>query len=203
MRSARERLGGYLYPIRGELAEIYLHHWPDWRVQLSGLQELATASARKLGKDWQVKSFSAGVLIDGKKAWDEGILLIKAPTSSDRFPRAALHTAAQVKVEKELTALEQTIKDHIREIGTSMQPPTLSILEGGYRRDFILEALPPDIEVLRYVFNARGGRLSATEVARLRAWNLQVTQMPLDISIEEFDALAQQIMYAAEDYLAK
>ena len=137
----------FFYPIRGELAEIYLHHWPDWRIQMSSLEELADGVARKLPGNWTPEQFSGGALIDGKKAWDEGILLIKAPSSSDRLPRAVLHTSAQVKVENNLTALDQIVTDRLREIGTSFEAPTLSIIRGGFRRDFVLEASPSGASV--------------------------------------------------------
>ena len=165
--------------------------------------EIATGVARKLPGKWEPKLFSGGALIDGRKAWDEGILLIKAPTSTDKQARAALHTAAQMRVANRVTAIEQTIKDHRREIGRSSTIPTLSIYESGHRRDFKLEALPSDVEILRYVFNARGGQLDAVDVAKLKAANLRATQMPLDLSIDDIDPLARQFMYTAEDYLAK
>lgn len=201
LRKSSEARGSF-FPIRGELAEIYLHHWPDWRIQLSGLEEIAAASARKLGRDWSVKPFSSGALIDGKKAWDEGILLIKAPTAGDRFPRAVLHTAAQVKVEKHVTALDQIILDQIREKGERAALRQLTIIEGRHRRNFLLEnAL--EVEPVRYVFYATRGRISPSSVERLRRAGLRATPQPLDISIDEFDALTLQIMKAAEDFLTK
>lgn len=191
--------GGYFYPIRGELAEIYLHHWPNWRITMTSLEEIANSYAVKLGKGWKVQPFSGGALIDGKKAWDEGILLIKPPSGNDRMPRAVLVSAAQVKVEDYVTALEQTIKDRMREIGTSMGFPRLSLIEGNFTRDFILETLPEGIEPVRFVFNALEGKITPYQIAKLRAVNLQVTQMPLDISIDEFGELARQVMYAVRD----
>jgi hypothetical protein len=191
-REAKKVLGGYLYPIRGNLGEIYLHHWPEWQIQLSGLLEIASDSARKLGKDWSPKVFSGGLFLDGKKVWDEGILLLKAPTSTDKIPRAALHTAAQIKVAEIVLALEQTIKDRfVREIGRT-KLPRLSIIEEGLRRDFVLEVLPPDIGVVRYVFNAYGGDLRG--IKSLKSSGLKVYQMELDASVSEFEAMAAQII---------
>jgi len=204
LRQAREIYGGNLYPIRGELAEIYLHHWPSWRLERSSLLEVANRISRtKLRGGWKPAPFSGGALIDGKKAWDEGILLVKPPSPGDRIQRAALFVAAQVKVEKRVTALQQIINDRVREVGTGGAPPILTLFEGNTQRDFVLETLPPDVEVLRYVFNAQGGKLSRADVALLQQHGLRATPRELDISIEGFDALASFIMDSAPDYLAK
>jgi len=72
----------------------------NWKLLRSSLAEIAARDARKLGRDWQVQSFSGGVRIDGQLAWDEGLLLLKLPSSSDRNALAGIHTAAQVKVAK-------------------------------------------------------------------------------------------------------
>jgi hypothetical protein len=203
LRQARERFGGNLYPIRGELAEIYLHHWPSWRLERSSLLEIAAQIARKrLPRGWKPVPFSAGALIDGKKAWDEGVLLVKPPSPEDRIQRAALFAAAQVKVEKRVTALLQIINDRAREVGTGARP-TLTLFEGNTKRDFVLEALPPDIEVIRYVFNAQGGKLSLRDVALLQQHGLRAVPRELDISIEGFEALARFIADTAPEYLAK
>jgi hypothetical protein len=196
LRLAR-RNSGYLYPIRGELAEIYVHYWPAWRVQRASAIELGTATARRLGRGWTVQPFAGGALIDGGKAWDEGVLLLKPPSPADRIPRAVLQTAAQVKVQRRVESLRQTIRDRARERGAGGASPLLTLLEGNRRRDFLLEPLPAGEEVIRYVFHAQLGELSAAEVARLRAAFIEVTAQPLPLSVDEFDALALEIMFAA------
>jgi hypothetical protein len=194
LRLAERSWGGYLYPIRGELAEIYVNFWPAWRIQRDSLMELATATGRRLGRGWRTQPFAAGALIDGKKAWDEGVLLLRPSSASDRLPRAVLHSAAQVKVQPRVTALTQVIKDRTRERGAA---PILTVLEGNQRRDFRLEPLPPSEEVIRYVFHARGGSLSPAQIARLKAAGIEVTAQALPLSVEAFNALAGEIMFAA------
>lgn len=193
------------WTIRGVLAEIYLHHWKPWLLLNSSLEELAEASARKLGKEWRPKAFSGNALINSQKTWDEGILIIKSPGPNDKIPRAVLHTAVQVKVENELSALSQIERDlkREREVGKSSKLPILSILEGRKRQDFMLEVLPPDMAVQRYVFHASAENLRVRGQKLLSNRNLQVQLMPLDIALEEFHALALQILDTAEVYLAK
>jgi hypothetical protein len=199
---ATQRFGGYLYPIRGELGEIYLHHWEGWTLQRSALLEVASHDAAKLPGKWGLQPFSGGAWIDGKKAWDEGILLIKDPTLADQQLRGALHTAAQMKVAQAVYAMQQSINDRLREIGKKTGAPELTIVLHGQRRKIILEALPPDKAVTRYVFYARGGHLPSIDDVKLKAANLQVTAMPVDISIDGFDAVARQVAFVARDFVA-
>lgn len=202
LRQAQRRLGGYLYPVRGDLGEIYLHYWRDWRDLRTGLRETAEAIVYRRLKGWQVMPFSGNVLIDGKKAWDEGILLLKPPKAGDTMPRAALFAAAQVKVAQQSTAILQTIKDRRREIGRGEQLPRVSIVLKGEPQVFLLEALPPDISVTRFIFNAQGGQISLEDVAKLRVEGLQVFPREFDITIEGIDALARQFISVAPKYLA-
>ena len=211
---ARRRAGGYLYPIRGMLGEIYLYHWERWLVQLDSFRLLAEHDLRKLSRDWDPEPivFSGGMRIDGKEAWDQGILLVKPPAPGDLLTRAAIHTAAQMKVSKQqyLPALLQTIKDRLRERGKGIDPPILSIFHEGKRQDFRLEVLPPEFSVHRFVFNARVGDFDASQRAmlarlekQLDSLGMRVNQLTLDMSIEEFDALTRQIMDIAEKYLTR
>jgi hypothetical protein len=190
---ARKR-SGYFYPIRGELAELYVSFWPVWRDQRDALIDLATISRDRLGRGWKVHPFQGGALIDGKKAWDEGILLLKSPSASDQQARAILHTAVQVKAQARVESLLQTIKDRTRERGVK---PVLTLLDDNLRRKLLLESPLPGEEVIRYVFHARGGTLSHHDIARLKSVGIEVTAQPLAMSLEEFDALTLEIILAA------
>ena len=185
---------GIFWKIRGGLAEIYVNYWSVWRIQQDSLVELAKVTARRLGRGWRAQPFAGGALIDGKEAWDEGVLLLRPPSPSDRLPVAVLHSSVQVKVEGEVTALAQTIRDRTRERGDR---PYLTLLEGNQGRAFLLEPMPGGQEVIRYVFHARDGRISAPEIARLRAAGIEVTAQPLPLPVEAWDALAVEIALAA------
>lgn len=79
----------------------------------------------------------------------------------------------------------------------------IRVLEDGVLAPLCIRSLPSSVSANRYVFHARRGKISPADVARLEAWPLRAKVFEMDISIDEFDALALQFMYAAEEFVAK
>lgn len=198
LRSARKVVGGYASKVKGSLGEAYVPNWADWTIQMDSYLELAAREARSLPGTWEARRIVGELRIDGAEAWDEAILLINRDT---RPPQAKLFLAAQYKVEKHDSALEQVRNDVLRETATaSGNLPRVSYREDGVPQiPLALTPMPVGKRSHRYVFNAEGGKVSATEIDRLRAAGIEVNQLNMDVTLDELDRVAQTLLDVVAD----
>lgn len=196
LKDAQSGRSGFHSKIKGTLGEAYAPRWSAWREQRESLIEAAGRLATSLPGNWEVRTFAGNVRLDDAEAWDEVILLV-GRTAPGGPPEAKLFMAAQYKVEKQVTAIKQvTERDVIRE-SAGLQRTQLPLLTiDGQREAFALTPMPADESTYRYIFNAEEGRISAKDIATLRRVNVQVQQMTLDVTLTEFNAVADGIIAA-------
>jgi len=196
VRRARDSANGYLSKIKGLLGEAYVPRWEAWNVQMDGYLELAGREAKALGRNWEARRVMGELRIDGAEAWDEAILLVNSETG-----QAKLFLAAQYKVEKHVSALKQVENDVLRETAVaSGRLPRLTFAElGASPSTFDLTPMPAGKAAHRFVFNAAGGRVSATAIDGLRAAGIEVNQLNLDVSLAELDQIARTLMDVVAD----
>jgi hypothetical protein len=194
--AARQSAGGYLSKVKGLIGEAYVPRWKNWLIQIESFEEVAQRAAAELPGQWTVRPIAGNLRLDGAETWDQAILLARAGSPGSP-PRAKLFLAAQFKVEKQVTALEQVERDAIRETATSAERalPFLTF-EGpdGRVEGWFLEPMPAGQQSHRYVFNASGGRFSQADILRLRQAGIKVEQLNLDVSTAEMDAVANTLL---------
>lgn len=184
--------------IKGLLGEAYISRWPKWRIQRDSFLEVAERVAAERPGGWQAIHFDGTVRLHGSEAWDEVILLVR-PGRAGQPPEANLFLAGQHKVEKYLTALQQTENDAlVRETARAQSKPLIMTLErnGRLQGTYVLTLPPPGQPTYRYVFNASGAKAAQTHITRLKTLGIKVHQMTLDASIDEFNAIADALMLA-------
>ncbi len=202
LRQLRKAPSRFVWPIRGNLGELFLSHWPQWRRELSKLlQEAENIAEREMGSPgWEAVPFSGNVRLGGKMTWDEGILLINR---TKKPPRFALHTAAQVKIQRRVKGVDQIIADRSAEIGKSAKVPELELLTNGTSEVFVYEKLPEHVSTHRYLFYPEEGKITAADIEKLKANKMQAQAVAMDISADDLEALAHQFMYAVEDLISR
>ncbi|MDQ0605401.1 hypothetical protein QF037_009746 [Streptomyces canus] len=189
LRHAKRVLGGSTSKVKGLLGEAYVPRWSGWKVQMDSWREVAELEARALGREWEVRRVVGDLYIDGAESWDEAILLV-----NPRTKQAKLFLAAQYKVEKQVTALQQVQNDALRET-TPGRLPKLTFGDEAYA----LVPMGPGKPSHRYVFNAEGGKVSAADIVRLRAAGLEVQQLNLNLSVAEVGELVAVLIDAVAD----
>lgn len=196
---ARRSFNSHLSKIKGRLGEAYVPRWKGWKVQMKGYLEVAEREARTLpgpGR-WEVRRVFGDLRLNGSETWDEAILLLNHDTVP---PQAKLFLAAQYKVEKQDTALDQIINDLRRETETTASRlPWVTF--PGTPHPYALTPMPVGKTTYRHLFNASGGKFYATSIDRLRNAGIQVEQLTLDISVPEFDLLARQLLDVVDEIL--
>lgn len=193
VQRARRRAHGHLSRIKGHLGEAYVPRWSAWQIQVDGFLDLARREVARRPGHWEVRRVTGDLRIGGRQAWDEAVLLVRRDVSP---PSAELFLAAQFKVEKRVSALRQVHDDARRETALVRHtaPVVLSFRSGDAIENVVLSPPGAGTASHRYVFNAAGGRFSAADVARLRQAGLDVNQLSLDVSVGEFDAVAEALM---------
>ena len=187
-------VSGFRNKIKGFLGEIYLANWHRWHEQLEFAFQNAQRMARfEMSPGYEAVRISGGLKIDGREAWDAAVLLINRRERS-----VVLHTAAQVKVEKELSALKQIIRDRLREVGKDKSIPRVEVLINGRWEKFVLQKLPDGAETERFIFAAQGAKTYERHMRRLEGHMLQSRVMEMDIPYTGFDNLSHQLMFAVE-----
>jgi hypothetical protein len=186
VETARQRVDGYLSPVKGRLGEAYVPRWDAWKIQMEGFLEVAQREARASGRGWEAQRVVGGLRLDGAEAWDEAILLVNRRTG-----HAKLFLAAQYKVEKQVSALTQIENDILRETTSAAGRLPRVTFDG---EAFELTPMPVGKPSHRFVFNAAGGRFSSRDIDRLRAAGIEVNQLNLDISVAEFDQVARTLI---------
>jgi hypothetical protein len=132
--------------------------------------------------------------LNGKETWDEAILIIKNAGAKGEAPEAILHTAAQTKVERRISAVDQSIRDRLREGGLETYQPSLLEIEGENAVAFVLRPNPEAVTVSRYLLHAEGGKVSKTAIQRLIAAGMSLEKLELDITIEQLNRIADHLI---------
>jgi hypothetical protein len=137
-------------------------------------------------------------MVDGRECWDEAVLLVERLRPGMKgLPRAELVMAAQYKVEKRVTALEQIGRDVARESGGGGVPAMFShTLEGGGTRTYTLLPTTGADPPTRFLFNAAGGTVSPQEAAAFAKGNVRAQQGTLNASVDDFGAVADEFLAA-------
>jgi hypothetical protein len=154
----------------------------------------AVKAAKRLGREYAVISVSGTIKLNGKETWDEAILIIKNAGAKGEAPEAILHTAAQTKVERRISAVDQSIRDRLREGGLETYQPSLLEIEGENAVAFVLRPNPEAVTVSRYLLHAEGGKVSKTAIQRLIAAGMSLEKLELDITIEQLNRIADHLI---------
>lgn len=193
--------------VKGALGEAYASRCAEWVDMREAFCDLAMRRAKALNKEarrrasstrWTTVTVRGRVLLDDKLAWDEAVLVIEelAPGMT-RLRRAELVVAAQYKVEKRVSALEQVVRDVERERGAVPGSAMLSYqTASGAMENFDLMPTGGAHRPTRIIFNADGGQLSSAQQAAAAA-QVQFHRGILKASVAEFDAVADELMAAA------
>lgn len=192
-KEAVKALEGYQRKLKGLLGEAYSLRSPAWIIRRKRHLKEAWKAARRLGPGYEVIKVAGEIKLNSRETWDEVILIVKKAGGADEVPEAIVHTAAQTKVEKRLSAIDQIIRDRLRESGLSTYQPSLLEIEG-QKFAFVLRPNPEGVSAFRYLLHAQGGRLSKTNVQRLADAGIAVDKLELDITIEQFNRLADHLI---------
>jgi len=193
-----QKLNGYMVKVRGALGEGYALLSKIWLKEKDVLLADANRIAASLGPGYEahyVTQLEHAILLNGKEGPDALIVILNRETKE-----AILHTSAQVKTAKVSEAIEQTINDQLRGIGQEADKlfplGSLELRLGKNSEAFVLSARGK-IPVNRYIMNAAGGRLPAKDIRLLEELGGKVTEIELDMSVDQFTHLAITIMEAA------
>jgi hypothetical protein len=200
---------GYHNKVKGALGEAYVSRCAEWTDLRGGFVDVARRRAAQLNQmavrqgsptRWTtlVATLDGRISIDGKDAWDEAVLIVEqVRPGMNRLRRAELVAAAQYKVEKRVSALEQVISDVERERGGMGGQARLTYRVSGATSNFNLLPTGGAHRPTRLIFNADGGKLSAAAEAAFKANNVQVWRGVLKASVAEFDIVADELLAAA------
>jgi hypothetical protein len=196
LSQARSRIGGYRSKIKGLLGEAYAPRWQSWLISLQGYLEIARRSAASLPGEWEVVPVVGDLRLEGKEVWDQAILLVRQGQPG-RAAEARLFLAAQFKVEKQISALEQIENDVLRETtpGATSRLPVLTVDQSGRTETYLLTPMSAGEQTHRLLFNAAGGKLGPTAINRLQAAGIEVHQMNLDVSLAEMDSVVDTLIH--------
>ncbi len=186
--------------LKGVINELYTSKWAGWAAQRVKLLDEAVAVAERLPQPpgWDVIPVSGAtsgpIRLDGLEIWDEAVLIVERLAAPGR-PRAMLFAAAQLKAERDVSAIGQVIGD----ITKRERPGALLQFtdDKGGEQMFTLWKLPPDVEPQRWILNALGGKYSIAELQQAYSqWvNLQI--LSHDLSVKELNALSNAFLMSA------
>jgi hypothetical protein len=209
---AAKSVQGYHSKIKGLLGEAYVRRWKDWRDMKRGLKNLAMARVRELnraaradgqGVIWSLLDVPPGkIRLEGQETWDEALLIVEEARSGAPYRRVEVFATAQVKVEKNLSALTQSWKDELREgaFFSKKAVPTLPVLSvenkgGGMDRFFVVPP-DPDHRPIRWAFAPEGVKIAKEDVELLKRAGLQVITREIDRPIADFNVVADGLMHS-------
>ncbi len=191
-----QALRGYLAKIRGELGEGYALLNKVWKgVVVSRILE-AQRIASKLGPGYEVHYLTQldnAIKVNQLEGPDALIVIINRKTK-----QAFFHTAAQVKTARTSEAVGQSVNDLLRSAGEQRNTlvPTCEFTLNGRREIFTLGGHPL-VETNRYIINATGSRIPAADLNVLQRLGHAVTEIELDMSVDQFTSLAISLLEAA------
>lgn len=192
-KQAMKALEGYRSKLKGLLGEPYSLRSPAWIARRRRHLREAWKAAKRLGPDYEVIKVAGEIKLNSKETWDEVILIVKKAGRAGEAPEAIVHTAAQTKVEKQISAVEQILQDRLRESGLSIYQPSLLEITG-QKVAFVIRPNPEGISAFRYILHAQGGRLSKKSAQRLADAGIAVDKLELDMTIEQFNRLADHLI---------
>lgn len=195
-----QKLNGYMVTVRGKLGEGYALLSQMWLKEKDVLLADANRFAESLGPGYEaryVTQLEHAIVVNGaRKEGPDALIVIL--NREDKI--AILHTSAQVKTAKVSEAIEQTINDMSRSIGQEKDKlfllGSLELRLGKNSEQFVLSA-HGKLPVNRYIMTAAGGRLPAKDIKWLVELGDLVTEIVLDMSVDQFTHLAITIMEAA------
>ena len=204
LKAALQQRQGLHSKLKGLLGEAYASRCEEFRLIRDAFLDLArhrvdllNAEAKRLGSAtrWKAVTVRGDLRIDGLEVWDEAVLIVEElGPGTGRLPRAELVMAAQYKVERDVSALGQITRDVAREAGDVNRGALLSFTgEGGATFRFNLMASAPTRRPKRFFFNASGEKSVAGRAA-FRAGQTQAQQGKLKASVDQFNAVADQLM---------
>lgn len=190
--------------LKGLVNEVYTSTWTEWTTIRAQRLDEAVRFAGNLpplggATGWDVMLLSGAtgspIRLDGREIWDEAILIVERGTSG-KMPRAILFNAAQLKAERDVSAIAQTIGD----ITDRERPGAILdwVDDKGVQHAFTLyKPLSPDFEPQRWVLNAIGSRYSIGELQETYRRYVNLNIFAHDLSVQEFNALCNTLLVSA------
>jgi len=207
LTKALEQRQGLHSKLKGFLGEAYTSRCQEFLDLREAFEDLArhrvealNARARAVRSDvqWEVVPIRGDIKIDDLESWDEAVLIVeKLRPGMTGLPRAQVVMTAQYKVEKRVSALNQITRDRPRELGDVTQAARLSFTDtSGARRAYQLLPSTPATQPKRFFFNASGEeRLLGRR--RFQAGEIEAQQAKLKASIDQFNAVADELLASA------
>jgi hypothetical protein len=193
-----QALRGYLVNVRGYLAEGYALLNKVWKGVVDTRLQEAEAIASKLGPGHEVHYLTQldngiHINVSGAQGPDALIVIVNRKTK-----QAYIHTFAQVKAARTSKAIGQTVKDQLRLAGEQINTlvPRLEFTLNGKLQHLTID-WHPLVEESIYVINAAGSRIPKADLDDLKRLGRAVTELELDISVDQFTRLAVSMLEAA------
>jgi hypothetical protein len=192
-QTARNGLAGYL-------GEALVRRWEVWQREKQrayrGAVKLAQDLQQEVGGEWTALSPAGEILLDGRKTWDEAIIVARKPEKGVGIREARLSMGAQIKVVRDWRPIDQIVNDQARERVAASIPG--QILQVGDEQ-FILRPMLRPSDTERWILNAGGANYPAGQLALLEQRGIQVNQMQLPLSRDEVRALGDGLLFAFVD----
>jgi hypothetical protein len=186
--------------VAGYLGEGLADKWGPWQDQKKRAYRRAVLFARDMeqwaGGEWEALSQAGDIMLGGKKAWDQAIIVAKKAEKGVTIREALSPVmAAQIKVELDLRYGDQMISDLVREESGAIIPGQILQIR---REMFILRPTFPTATE-RWLLAAGGANYSESQLARLRPYRIFPKHLELPLSRDEFRAVADALISAFVD----
>lgn len=209
LKSAAARRNGYRSKVKGTLGEAYATRCSELADLRDAFFELAQHRVDELnklakrsssGRRWKVITAKGDIRIDGLEAWDEAVLIVEElRPGMTGLPKAELVMAAQYKVEKEVSALNQIRRDAGREAGDVTHAAHFSYPgEGGALLSYELLPSVPTRPAKRFLFHAAGEE-SILGRKVFEAGDIEAQAASFKASLDQFNAVADELLASAAE----
>lgn len=194
-----QKLRGYLSKMRGDLGEGYGLLNKVWSGSIYKHLEEAEQIAIELNKlepgheVHYLTQLDNKILVNGLEGPDALIVIVNR-----RSKKCYFHTKAQVKTATTSEGVKQSIHDLLRSAGEQRRTavPYVDFTLNGKREVFTLGA-DPLVQTNRYLINATGSTIPKVDIDKLKSLGEAVTELELDMSVDQFTLLAVSVIEAA------